>query len=171
MINSEKRVVMKKGKKVVTKKGKFVLALSKKIYNLLKPFSKKIEVAGSIRRKVENPIDIDVVLIPKDKDKIRSVLEKKGKFLQGGEKRLAFKIEGVKVEIYFTTFESWGASFFTYTGPVGESIGLRKIAKGKGLLLNQYGLYKKGKSIAGRTEKSIFDALGRKLKVPHMRGL
>ncbi len=171
MINSEKRVVVKKGRKVVTKKGKFVLALSKKIYNLLKPFSKKIGIAGSIRRNVENPIDVDVVLIPKDKDKIRNVLEKKGKFLQGGEKRLTFKIEGVKVEIYFTTSESWGASLLSYTGPVGESIGLRKIAKGKGLLLNQYGLYKGKKFIAGRTEKSIFDALGKKIKPPHMRGL
>ncbi|MEK6757948.1 MAG: hypothetical protein AABX88_02355, partial [Nanoarchaeota archaeon] len=161
---NRKRVVFKKGRYVTTMEGDFVIKLSKKIYDLLKPFSKKIMIAGSIRRENLNPVDIDIVLIPKDKkplrgcssntlkginavashnistspntnprsdlhsapntkqvrtladavashkEKIIEILGKKGKFMQGGEKRSAFKIEGVKVEIYYTNEKSWGAT-------------------------------------------------------------
>ena len=57
----------------------------------------------------------------------------------------------------------------TYTGPAGYNIGLRTVAKKKGLLLNQYGLFKNKKHIAGKTERSIYTALGKKYKIPELR--
>lgn len=62
-----KRVIFKKGRRVVTRNGEVVTHLSNKIVDYLKPFCSKIEVAGSIRRKEKNPVDIDIVLIPKIK--------------------------------------------------------------------------------------------------------
>ncbi len=164
-------------------KSQHVLSLSKRILKSLKPHCKKIEITGSIRRKEKNPIDIDVVLIPKNrlsqvrsgssesqaKAKIIGVLKTKGKFLQGGDKRATFKIEGVKVELYFTTPESWGATLLAYSSRVGASIGLRIVARTKGFKLNQYGLFKRGKYIAGRTEQDIYKALGRPWKPPKKR--
>lgn len=161
--------LIKKGRIVRTRDRKFVLALAKKIIARLKPLSKRIEIAGSIRRKVKNPVDIDIVLIPKDKQKIKESLEKIGKFKQGGEKRLAFKIEGVKVEIYFAEEKNFGAMLLSYTGPFGAEIGLRIIARKKGMLLNQYGLFKKGKFVVGKTETEIFKALGKNYKAPELR--
>lgn len=162
---------MKKGRYVVTRRGQVVLHLAQKILQALEPLSKKIQIAGSIRRKEPKPVDIDLVLIPKDKQKILNLMNKKGKYLQGGEKRAAFKIKGVKVELYYATKENWGAMLMSYTGPSGYNIGLRIIAKEKGLLLNQYGLYKRPtkKRIAGRTEKSIYQALGKHYRTPHLR--
>ncbi len=72
------------------KSGDFVLDLSKKILSWLKPSCRKIEIAGSIRRKEKNPRDIDIVLIPKNKQKILDILKTKGKFIQGGEKKSLF---------------------------------------------------------------------------------
>jgi len=151
------------------KSGKFILNLSKKLKIQLKPFCKKIEIAGSIRRKDKNPKDIDIVLIPKNKEKIMEILERKGRFVFGGEKKDTFKIQGVKVELYFTNFKSWGATLLAFSSEKGSAIGLRKVAKRKGLHLNQYGLYKKGKLIAGKTEKEIYKALERPYKQPWNR--
>ena len=104
-----KRVfVFKKGSIHSTGSPKYVIHLSNKIVLWLKPLCKRIEIAGSIRRKSKKPADIDVVLIPREKGKIISFLKTKGIFLQGGEKRVSFKIQKVKVELYFTNEQSWG---------------------------------------------------------------
>ena len=166
---SEKRIVFKKGKYIVTKKPPIVIKLSKKIYRILKPLSKKIEIAGSIRRKEQKPVDIDIIIAPKDKARIVERLSELGKYMQGGEKKAEFKINGIKVEIYFSDYKSWGAMLLAYTGPLGLSIGLRKIAREKHMLLNQYGLFKKKKFVASKTEKSIYKALGKKFKKPEDR--
>jgi len=166
----EKRVVFKKGKFIVTQKEGFVLKLSEKLFGDLKPFCKKIEIAGSIRRKEKNPVDIDIVLIPKDKNKLEDFMKTRGKFLQGGEHESTWKIEGVKVELYYTIEEEWGATLLAYSSRFGAGIGLRMIAKRKGLKLNNHGLFDKdGKKIAGRTEREIYHALGRKFKFPENR--
>ena len=170
-MKNRKRVVLKKGKYVSTRKSSFVLALSNEIIRELKPLSKRIKIVGSIRRKEKEPVDIDIILIPKDKQKVLDYLKTKGKFLSGGEKRIAFKIKGVKTEVYYAEPKSWGAFLVSYTGAQGYSIGLRKLAKEKRYLLNQYGLFyrKNKKYIAGKTEKSIYNALGKKWKAPELR--
>lgn len=166
------RHLIKKGKYITTRKGNFVINLSKKIAIGLKPYVRRIEVVGSIRRKEENPVDIDIVLIPKteeSKEKIEALLRKKGRFLQGGEKRASFRIEGVKVELYYTMPEEWGAALLAYSSEFGASIGLRVVAKKKGFKLNQHGLFRNTKRIAGKTEEEIYHALGRPWKSPEKR--
>ena len=165
----KKRVVVKKGRRIVTQKGDFVLGLSKKIMNYLKPFCRRIEVVGSIRRKEKNPVDIDIVLIPKDRIKIEEFMRRKAKFIQGGEKKSRWKIEGVNVELYYTTADSFGATLLAYSSKFGAGIGLRVVAKKKGFKLNQYGLFKGNKKIAGKTEQEIYHALGRPWKKSEYR--
>ncbi|MCL5018722.1 MAG: hypothetical protein M1416_03095 [Candidatus Pacearchaeota archaeon] len=165
----EKRVVLKKGRYVTTRKGDFVLKLSQKISNYLKPYSKKIEVVGSIRRKEKNPVDIDIVLIPKDRMKLEDFLRKKGRFIQGGEKKSRWRIEGVNVELYYTVPEEWGAALLAYSSEFGAGIGLRIVAKKKGFKLNQHGLFRGNKRIASKTETEIYHALGRPYKKPEYR--
>lgn len=165
----KKRRVFKKGKFITTRKGDFVIRLANRIIKSIKPFCKRIQVVGSIRRKEKNPVDIDVVLIPRNKEKIESLLSKKGKFVQGGEKEATFRIEGVKVELYYTIPEEWGAALLAYSSRVGSSIGLRVVAKRKGFKLTQHGLFRKGKLVAGKTEQEIYKALGRPWKPPGER--
>ncbi len=156
------------------KRGAFVLNLSKKVIGWIKPYSKRIEIVGSIRRKQPNPVDIDIVLIPKNprsKQKIEEILEKAGKRVLGGEKKAYFKIQGIEVELYYTTAEEWGAALLAYSSRRGAGIGLRIIARLKGFKLNQHGLFsrKTGRRIAGRTEEEIYSALGRQWKKPEDR--
>ena len=163
------RRIIKKGKLISTRQGTFVLSLAKKVVFWLKPYSKKIEIVGSIRRKAKNPVDIDLVIIPKNKEskeKINNLLRKKGNVLEEGEQQASFKIQGVKVEIYYTTAEEWGATLLAYSSEFGAGIGLRVVAKKKGFKLNQHGLWKGNRRVAGRTEEEIYRALGRSYKEP-----
>jgi DNA polymerase (family X) len=166
----EKRLVFKKGRFVLTREGKFVINLSDKIIKQIKPFCKRVQIAGSIRRKEKNPTDIDIVLIPKDRINLENFMKKKFKFLLGGEHISRWKIEGVQTELYYADEENFGAMLLAYSSKFGAGIGLRLIAKRKGFKLNQYGLFdKKGKKVAGKTEKEIYYSLGRKWKLPKNR--
>ncbi len=164
--------VIKKGREVTTREGGFVLKLADKIVAWISPYCKRIMIVGSIRRKEKNPIDIDIVLIPKNeesKDKIENLMEKKGSRVLGGEKKAYFKIQGVEVELYYTVPEEWGAALLAYSSKVGSGIGLRVVAKRKGFKLNQHGLWKGNKRVAGKTEEEIYNALGRSYKEPEER--
>jgi len=166
------RRILKKGRIVSTRKGSFVIKLAKRIVSQLKPYCKKIEIVGSIRRKEKNPVDIDIVLIPKNKKskmKIEELLEKNGKRILGGEKKAYFRVEGVEVELYYTVPAEWGAALLAYSSKFGAGIGLRVIAKKKGFKLNQHGLWKGKKRVAGKTEEEIYHALGRPYKEPWER--
>lgn len=154
------------------KRGDKVTNLSRKIVRELKLFCKKIEIAGSIRRKKKDPRDIDIVLIPKDRNKLEKFMRGKGYiYLQGGEHESTWIVGGIKIELYYTIEEEWGATLLAYSSKKGASIGLRIIARLKGFKLNQHGLFnrKTGKRIAGKTEKEIYSALGRPYKEPWER--
>ena len=166
------RRILKKGRIVSTRKGDFVLKLSNNIVKQIKPYCRRIEVVGSIRRKEKNPVDIDIVLIPKSreyKEKIEKILETKGKKILGGEKKVYFKIEGVEVELYYTILEEWGAALLAYSSTFGAGIGLRVVAKRKGFKLSQHGLFKGNRRVAGKTEQEIYHTLGRPWKKPENR--
>ena len=96
---------MKKDEKKQTKKGAFVLKLAKKLEKQLKPYSRRIIIAGSIRRKEKNPRDIDVVLIPKNKEKLAEFMKKKARFVEGGDFKTVWRIKGVNIELYYTISE------------------------------------------------------------------
>ncbi len=146
-----------------------MINLAESLVKKLKPFSGRIKIAGSIRRKEKNPRDIDIILIPKNKQKISEFMKKQGRFVLGGEKKATFIIKGVKTELYYTTPDSWGATLLAYSSRKGSGIGLRIVARTKGFKLNQYGLFRGSRKIAGRTEEEIYHALGREYKVPELR--
>ncbi|MDP2628910.1 MAG: hypothetical protein Q8P15_03360 [Nanoarchaeota archaeon] len=149
-----------------------VFLLANKLVRTIKSYCRRIEIVGSIRRNEKNPRDIDIVLIPKNRKKLEDFLKKKNyKFLQGGEKKSRWKIEGVQVDLYYTNSEEWGAALLAYSSRKGSGIGLRIVAMLKGFKLSQHGLFnrKTGKRIAGKTEQEIYHALGRQWKKPGER--
>lgn len=150
-----------------------VIKVANKVKNKLEPYSYKIQIAGSIRRKKSNPSDVDLVLIPKNKEKIANELKKmKAKFKAHGPKQIFTTINGVDTDIFMGDKDSYGALLLSATGSGNHNIGLRKLAKKQHKLLNQYGLYnlKTNKKLAGETEAGIYKALGRpKLTPPEQR--
>ncbi|PYP20892.1 MAG: DNA polymerase/3'-5' exonuclease PolX, partial [Gemmatimonadetes bacterium] len=56
-----------------------------------------------------------------------------------------------------------------FTGSQAHNIELRKIAQGKKLKLNEYGVFRGTKCISGRTEQDVYAALGLDWIPPEMR--
>lgn len=136
------------------------------------PFSRRVEIAGSLRRKKKYVNDIDIVAIPKNKDAIRDYFRNKGKIVRSGEDILSAEVNDIPVDIFFTSPKSYGAAMYYATGSGLANVGRRTFARNKGFLLNQRGLFdrKTGKYIAGKTEKEIMKILGREYKRPEDRG-
>jgi DNA polymerase (family X) len=146
-----------------------IIELAYKLKDLLTPYTYNIEIAGSIRRG-QSPRDIDIVLIPKDRTHIYNVIKSLGTVKAYGDVQLFAVIQGIDVDIFFSDWNSFGAQLLHSTGPAGSNIGKRQIAKKQGMMLNNYGLYKDNVMVAGRTEKEIYEALGRTYKPPEERG-
>ena len=146
-----------------------------------KDLCKRIEIAGSIRRKEPIVHDIDFAVIPSDadfsawKDKVKQRVESiGGKVISFGETISDFVYKGVQVNFFLCPGEeSWGITLMWATGPKGHTIGMNIKAKKKGLLVNSRGVFTRDeppKMIPVPTEHDVGRVLGWKYKPPEARG-
>ena len=150
-------------------KGRFllgnILPLVKEVYKKLKSLKEVEEVstAGSVRRMKETIGDVDFLVISKKPEKVMDffvslpgVIKIWGK---GTTKASVRMRDGFDMDIRVLPQKSYGAALQYFTGSKEHNIALRKIAIDRGLKLSEYGLFKGGKMIAGRTEEEIYRAL------------
>ncbi len=144
----------------------------KKVLSNLKEV-KKIEVVGSFRRRKETVGDIDILVVTSNPEKVMDVfcsLEGVVKVWGRGPKKASVHMkEGFDMDLRVTDKESFGASLQYFTGSKAHNIAVRKIAISKGLKLNEYGLFKGEKKIAGATEEEIYQKLGMQVPPPEIR--
>ena len=128
-------------------------------------------ICGSFRRGKDDMGDIDLVLfIPKNK-MLSFSLEIQEKYgVPWAYKKKGILWQGVQLEVHICGIEDyWGAMIMYATGSGGYNAGLRRVAAEMGYKLNRYGLWAGGIRIAGRTEKSIYEALGKRFINPEDR--
>ncbi len=159
--------------------GRFLLG---DIYGLVKeiearlgelPGVEKAVAAGSLRRMRETIGDADFLVIsskPKPvMDYFVSMPEVAHVYAHGATKSLVRLQNGLDCDIRVVPKESYGAALNYFTGSKDHNVALRKIAIGKGLKLNEYGLFRGKRQIAGRTEEDLYQALGLGYIEPEMR--
>jgi len=66
-----------------------------------------IEVVGSIRRRRPFVNDIDLVLIPLDREAVDKVLMQLGKMKMAGKKIARVQMESITLNVYYATPETW----------------------------------------------------------------
>ncbi len=132
-----------------------------------------IEVAGSFRRRKETIGDLDIVVSCGNP---AAVIGRFGKFgevrqvaAQGDTRSTVRLSSGLQVDLRVIEPAAFGAAMQYFTGSQAHNIELRKIAQAKKLKLNEYGLYRGSKRIAGRTEQEVYGALGLDLIPPELR--
>ena len=165
--------ILKKGKERMTLAqatlvaDEFVSALSKI------PQLKEISLAGSLRRQKETVRDIDILVIS---NKPKRIMEEFTKIpsvkdtLAGGQTKSSVRTQDdVQVDCRVVQERSFGAALLYFTGSKNFNIKLRQIAIKKGMKINEYGIFKKEKYLAGRTEKEIFKILGMDYIEPELR--
>tara|TARA_Y100000034_G_scaffold107665_1_gene137413 strand:- start:1729 stop:3237 length:1509 start_codon:yes stop_codon:yes gene_type:complete len=132
----------------------------------------RAEIGGSIRRKDQNPYDIDIVASLKKGKKLGDLAPPDAEVINQGKSKLTLNNKGVQIDIVAVPSEVFGAGLMYMTGPSGYNIAYRIRAKKMGYKLSQYGLFDResGKLVAGKTERSIYEALDKKYKKPEERG-
>jgi len=127
----------------------------------------KILTAGSLRRRAETIGDVDILVATKKGDKIIRAFTNAGfvsEVLAAGPTKgsaiIHTQTTPVHVDVRAVTKESFGAAAQYFTGSQQHNVRLREIAVKAKLKLNEYGLFKGDKMIAGRTEEEIYRKLG-----------
>ncbi len=133
----------------------------------------KVSVAGSLRRWKETIGDLDVLVVSKKPKPIMDffvAMPEVVRVAAHGATKSAVKLEtGLNVDLRVVPAESYGAALNYFTGSKDHNVALREAAMAKGWKLNEYGLFKGKKMIAGRTEEELYSALGMDYVQPEMR--
>ena len=81
--------------------------------------------------------------------------------MAAGEEKISVRLaSGPQVDFRFVEPEAAGAALMYFTGSKAHNITLRKRAQKLDLKLNEYGLFRGEKSVAGKTEHEVYKALG-----------
>jgi DNA polymerase (family 10) len=160
-------------------KGRFllgtILPMSREFETRLKkiPGVSKVITAGSIRRMQETVGDIDILVAAKNPKAVAdffvSMPEVLAVYGKGPTKTSVRLKYGIDADCRVIPASSYGAALQYFTGDKDHNVELRKIAISKGLKLNEYGLYKGKRRIAGKTEQEVYEALGMLWMPPEIR--
>ena len=160
-------------------KGRFLLGeifpTAQKTYNDLKNLKevRRIDFAGSLRRRKETIGDIDFLAASNNPKKVMDffvnlpgIVKVWGK----GETKASVRMkQGFDMDIRVVPEKSYGSALQYFTGSKEHNIILRKIAIEKGMKLSEYGLFKGDKMVAGKDEKEIYNILGLDWIAPEIR--
>src|SRR5512138_378540 len=132
-----------------------------------------IEIAGSYRRWAETVGDVDILVAAR---KSREVMDRfvhyddVSKVLAEGETKSSVILRGgLQVDIRVVPPESFGAALHYFTGSKAHNIAVRLMGVKRGIKVNEYGVFKGKKMIAGRTEEEIYKLFGMPYIEPELR--
>ena len=132
-----------------------------------------VAVAGSYRRSRETVGDLDILVTARknspvmrrflEYDAIDSVLA------SGTTKTSVILRSGLQVDVRLVKPVSLGAALQYFTGSKDHNIAIRRMGQQRGLKINEYGVFRFEKQVAGRTEASVYQALDLPLIPPELR--
>src|SRR6266702_3231328 len=133
----------------------------------------QIEVAGSYRRRRETIGDLDILVTSGDSPKVMERIVsygEVGEVVSQGETRSSVKLRsGLQVDLRAVEPAAYGAALQYFTGSKAHNVELRKVAQEHGYKLNEYGLFKGTRRVAGQTEEEIYAKLGLDWIPPELR--
>ncbi len=135
--------------------------------------AREVAIAGSYRRMKETVGDIDILVTA---DTGARVMERFVKYpevrevLSKGDTRASVVLaSGLQVDVRVVPPESFGAALHYFTGSKAHNIAIRRLAQDRGLKLNEYGVFKGKKRVAGETEESVFASVDLPWIPPELR--
>jgi DNA polymerase (family X) len=121
---------------------------------------KQITVAGSYRRRLETVGDLDILVTCETPGLVMDhfvAYESAVRLVARGETRSAIIVSpGFQVDLRVVPEESYGAALHYFTGSKAHNIAVRKLGVKKKLKINEYGVFRGDKRIAGVTEEELF---------------
>jgi DNA polymerase (family X) len=133
----------------------------------------QVEVAGSYRRGVETVGDLDIlVTFDKNSDVMDRFVAYDGveNVISKGPTRATILLRhGFQIDLRAVPEESYGAALHYFTGSKPHSIAIRKMGMRRRLKINEYGVFKGDKLIAGKTEEEGYEQVGLPYIEPELR--
>jgi len=134
---------------------------------------KEIEVAGSYRRRKETVADLDILVSCANESKVMDHFvnyENVEKVLSKGETRSSVQLRsGIQMDLRAVPEISYGAALHYFTGSKAHNIAIRMLGVKKGLKINEYGVFKETRRIAGKREEEVFKAVDLPFIEPELR--
>ncbi len=120
-------------------------------------------IAGSYRRGRETVGDIDLLVTAGRAAPVMQALagyDEVAEVLSRGSTRASVVLRsGLQVDLRVVAAESFGAALHYFTGSKAHNIAIRKLGRARGLKINEYGVFRGGRRIAGRTEAEVYAAV------------
>lgn len=133
----------------------------------------RVEAAGSLRRRRDTVGDLDLLaaVAPGNDLAERFVAYPElVRVLAHGSTRCAGELRrGLQVDLRIVPPASFGAALYYFTGSKQHSIAVRAIARARGIKINEYGVFRGKRRIAGTTEESVFASVGLPYIPPELR--
>jgi DNA polymerase/3'-5' exonuclease PolX len=142
------------------------ISIGDEVHKVLKKYLTQFEIMGSVRREKSEVGDIDIGVearIENFKKIMDLFCSLSSEILMHGERKSAIKwSNGTQIDLYTFTKKEWGPAQQFLTGNSSHNAQLRQIAKQKGMLLNQYGIWNRQtkERYDDGTEKSVYNVLG-----------
>ncbi len=143
------------------------LPIANEIVSKLKELKEvnQIQICGSTARKKETIGDIDILITTKHPKRVMDFfvnMKEVSRIVAKGPTKSTVVYKNIEVDLRAVPQKSFGSAIQYFVGSKEHNIALRKIAISKGYKLNEYGLFKGSKKIAGEKEENIYKKLGLK---------
>ncbi|MEJ2730116.1 MAG: DNA polymerase/3'-5' exonuclease PolX [Deltaproteobacteria bacterium] len=161
------------------KEKRFKIATVKSTVESLVDFLKKVPgvidvvAAGSYRRCRETVGDLDILVTARktspvmkrfrEYDEVADVLS------SGSTRSSVILRSGLQVDVRLVEQSSFGAALQYFTGNKDHNIAIRRLGQQKGLKINEYGVFRFEKQLAGKTEESVYKAVDLPYIPPELR--
>jgi len=133
----------------------------------------EIAIAGSYRRRAETVGDVDILVAAEKSDDVMDRFvgyDDVSKVLAEGETKSAVVLRGgLQVDLRVVPLASFGAALHYFTGSKAHNIAVRLMGVKRKLKINEYGVYKGRKMIAGRTEEEVYKTVDLPYIEPELR--
>lgn len=131
------------------------------------------EIAGSYRRRKEIVGDLDILAIAKKGSEVIEHFihfEEVAEVLSKGTTRSTVRLHsGIQVDLRVVPQISYGAALLYFTGSKAHNIHIRKMALQEKLKINEYGVFKGNRRVAGKTEEEVYKKIGLPYIEPELR--
>lgn len=137
------------------------------------PQTRRLSLAGSLRRRAETVGDADILATAEDGEPLMACFtthEDVREVLARGSTRSSVVLRsGLQVDLRVVPGASYGAALHYFTGSKAHNIAIRTRGQKAGLKINEYGVFRGDTPVAGATEEEIFAAVGLPFIPPELR--
>jgi len=137
------------------------------------PAVARLEVAGSYRRRKDTVGDVDILVAS---SRPRTVVKRfttygRVKDVQAeGPTRSSVLLDcGLQADLRVVPAASFGSALHYFTGSKSHNIAVRALGLKQGLKINEYGVFRRTRRIAGGTEQEVYQAVGLPWIPPELR--